>query len=271
MLSRTQTLLSASLNTYVADIAHNIGDIWLPVVDGDFLPAAPSQLIREHRFAKVTTMIGAFISSYVPGVTTANIEHLISLYPVSDFTADPAVTDLSSEFFRAARIFRDILMTCQPMLYGEHIAAAGNDVYLYNWNQTILDPVLESITNETGFGPIHTSEFAYIFGNLSHYDVNGYPFNPAPEDYELRDRGSRSWSTFASVGKPGVKGRDTFQGVGKAFPSGGDEVYVFVAGGPHEGLSAIDGPDSTKVLREQKLRERCEFINSPELIEQLGY
>ncbi|OBT56471.1 hypothetical protein VE04_02954 [Pseudogymnoascus sp. 24MN13] len=288
----TQTLLSASLDTYVADIAHNIGDIWLPVVDGDFLPAAPSQLIREHRFAKVTTMIGwcdddvtfftdtaittpadtrAFISSYVPGVTPANIEHLLSLYSVSDFIADPAVTDLSSEFFRAARSFRDILMTCQPMWYGEHIAAAGNDVYLYNWNQTILDPVLESITNETGFGPIHTSEFAYIFGNLSHYDINGYPFNPAPEDYELRDRGSTSWSTFASVGKPGAKGRDTFQGVGKAFPSGGDEVYVFVAGGPHEGLSAIDGPDSTEVLREQKLRERCEFINSPELIEQLGY
>ncbi|OBT47507.1 hypothetical protein VE00_03167 [Pseudogymnoascus sp. WSF 3629] len=288
----TQTLLSASLDTYVADIAHNIGDIWLPVVDGDFLPEAPSQLIREHRFAKVTTMIGwcdddvtfftdtaittpgdtsAFISSYVPGVTPANIEHLLALYPVSDFTADPAVTNLSSEFFRAARIFRDILMTCQPMWYGEHIAAAGNDVYMYNWNQTILDPVLESITNQTGFGPIHTSEFAYIFGNLSHYDINGYPFNPSSEDYELRDRGSRSWSTFASVGKPGVKGRDTFQGVGKAFPSGKNDVYVFVAGGPHEGMSAIDGPDSTEVLREQKLRERCEFINSPEIIEQLGY
>lgn len=288
----TQTLLSASLDTYVADIAHNIGDIWLPVVDGDFLPAAPSLLVREHRFANVTTMIGwcdddvtfftdtaittptdthAFISSYVPGVTPENIETLLSLYPVSDFATDPTATDLSSEFFRAARIFRDIIMTCQPMWYGEHIAAAGNDVYLYNWNQTILDPVLESITNETGFGPIHTSEFAYIFGNLSHYDINGYPFNLSPEDYELRDRGSRSWSTFASVGKPGLEGRDTFQGVGKAFPSGGDEAYVFVAGGPHEGLSAIDGPDSTEVLRNQKLRERCKFINSPEIIEQLGY
>ncbi|KFY03173.1 hypothetical protein O988_01657 [Pseudogymnoascus sp. VKM F-3808] len=288
----TQTLLSASLDTYIGDIAHNIGDIWLPVVDGDFLPAAPSQLVREHRFGNVTTMIGwcdddvtfftdtaiatpadtrAFISSYVPGVTADNIEHLLSLYPVSEFAPDPVATDLSAEFFRSARIFRDIIMTCQPMWYGEHIAAAGNDVYLYNWNQTILDPVLKAITNETGFGPIHTSEFAYIFGNLSHYDINGYPFNPAPEDYQLRDRGSRSWSTFASVGKPGLKGKDTFQGVRKAFPSGGDEVYVFVAGGPHEGLSAIDGPGSTEVLRKQKLRERCEFINSPEIIEQLAY
>ncbi|OBT67120.1 hypothetical protein VE03_04436 [Pseudogymnoascus sp. 23342-1-I1] len=285
-----QTLLSASLDTYASDIAHNIGDIWLPVVDGDFLPAAPSELIREHRFAKVTTMIGwcdddvtiftdtsittptdtsTFISSYVPGLTPENIKSLLSLYPVSEFTADPATTPFSSEFFRAARIFRDILMTCQPMWYGEHIAAAGNDVYLYNWNQTILDPVLEYVTTATGFGPIHTSEFAYIFGNLSHYDVNGYPFNPAPEDYELRDRGSRSWSTFASVGKPGLEGRDTFQGVGEAFR--GDEVYVFVAGGPHEGLSAIDGPDAAEVLKGQKLRERCEFINSPEIIEQLGY
>ncbi|KAL2272930.1 hypothetical protein FJTKL_05690 [Diaporthe vaccinii] len=41
------TLMDASLATYIDDTAHNIGDIWLPAVDGDFLPAAPSELIRE--------------------------------------------------------------------------------------------------------------------------------------------------------------------------------------------------------------------------------
>lgn len=131
--------------------------------------------------------------------------------------------------------------------------------------------ILEYLTDETGLGPIHTSEFAYIFGNLSHYGINGYPFDPAPKDYELRDRGSRTWTTFACAEKPRIEWRDTFQGVRKAFPSGGDDVYVFVARGPHEGLSAIDGPDSTEELRKQKLRERCGLINSPEIIEQLGY
>lgn len=282
------TLLNASLATYQSDIAHNIGDIWLPAVDGDFLPSAPSQLIREGRFANVTTMIGwcdddltfftdtsikspgdtlKFISEYLPDLTPDNVHKLLSLYPESDF---PAGKSLSSEFYRSARIFRDILMTCQPMWYAEHIAAAGNEVYMYDWNQTILDPILAYITNHTGFGPIHTSEFAYIFGNLSHYEIDGYPFHPSEFDYKLRDRGSRSWSTFASIGKPGLKGHDTFKGFTPAFRTV-NETYVFVVGGPHEGLSALDGPHAHPEVVKQKLKERCAFINSPEIIEQLRY
>ena len=53
----TDTIAQASFDTYVADIAHNIGDSWLPVVDGDFLPAPPSQLLAEGRSANITTMI----------------------------------------------------------------------------------------------------------------------------------------------------------------------------------------------------------------------
>jgi len=286
----TQTLLDSSIATYESDIAHNIGDIWLPVIDNDFLPAAPSTLIREGRFANVTTMIGwcyddvtfftdsaiktpddtrRFISSYVSGLTSANVDSLLALYPVSDFEAD-ATAILSGEFFRAARIFRDILMTCQPIWYGQHIAKAGNDVYLYEWNQTILDPILEQLTGATGWGPIHTSEFAYVFGNLSHYNISGYPFNPTPADYQLAVRGSRSWSTFAATGHPGLDGHNTFKGFKPAFTHGQDP-YIFVAGGPSEGLSAVDGRDSKAAVRAQKLKERCAFINSPELIEQLRY
>ncbi|KAK4233213.1 Alpha/Beta hydrolase protein [Achaetomium macrosporum] len=286
-----QTLLNASLATYSSDIAHNIGDIWLPVVDGDFLPTAPSTLIRQGRFANVTTMIGwcqndvtfftdptietpedtrKFISSYVPDLTSSNVDKLLSLYPVSDFVAE-ATSTLSSEFFRAARIFRDILMTCQPIWYGQHIAKAGNDAYLYDWNQTILEPIIDQATGRTGWGPVHTSEFAYIFGNLSHYNISGQPFHPTRADYSLAERGSRSWSTFAVTGRPSLRGHDTFQGFNQAFPAGGHDMYVFVAGGPSEGLSVIDGPHSKGPLPSQKLRERCAFINSPEVIDQLRY
>jgi carboxylesterase type B len=54
----TNTLLQASIATYASDIAHNIGDIWLPVVDGDFLPDAPSQLIANGRIGNVTFTTG---------------------------------------------------------------------------------------------------------------------------------------------------------------------------------------------------------------------
>lgn len=291
----TQTLLNASIATYQSDIAHNIGDIWLPAIDGDFLPAAPSQLVREHRFAKdVTTMMGwceddltfftdasiqtaedtrNFISMYAGGVTKANIDTLLDLYPVSDFAAGPGSDPdktLSAEFYRAARIFRDILMVCEPLWYGEHLAEAGSKVYFYDWNQTMLEPILESLTGVSGYGPIHTSEFAYIFGNLSHYDANGYPFHPTEADYKLRDRGSRSWTTFASTGKPGLCVKDTFEGFKPAFRGGDNDPGLFVVGGPHEGFSQVDGPGSHEQVRRQRLRERCAFINSPEMIEQLG-
>jgi carboxylesterase type B len=54
----TDTLLQASIATYASDIAHNIGDIWLPVVDNDFLPAAPSKLIAEGRLGNATFVTG---------------------------------------------------------------------------------------------------------------------------------------------------------------------------------------------------------------------
>jgi carboxylesterase type B len=54
----TSTLLRASIATYASDIGHNIGDIWLPAVDGDFLPAAPSRLIAEGRVGNATFIAG---------------------------------------------------------------------------------------------------------------------------------------------------------------------------------------------------------------------
>ncbi|KAK4232947.1 Carboxylesterase [Achaetomium macrosporum] len=68
-----QTLLNASLATYSSDIAHNIGDIWLPVVDGDFLPAAPSTLIRQGRFAQSVT----------DGLVDARVSILPHIYSLS--------------------------------------------------------------------------------------------------------------------------------------------------------------------------------------------
>ncbi|ODA78219.1 hypothetical protein RJ55_05600 [Drechmeria coniospora] len=285
-----QTLLNASLATYRGDISHNIGDIWLPVVDGDFLPAAPSRLVREAQFSHVTTMLGwceddvtfftdikirtaedtaRFLAAYLQGVNEPSLRRLLSLYPVSDFPRVEAGA-LSSEFYRSARIFRDVLMVCPSIWFGERMAAAGNDVYLYDWNQTMLEPLLAAVHNQSGLGPIHTSEFAYIFGNLSHYDLNGYPFRPTMADHQLRDRGSRSWSTFASTGMPGSKGRDTFQAFAQAYPATGD-AFLFVAGGPHEGRWALDDHQSPLAVTRQKLRERCAFINSPAMIEQLAY
>ncbi|RDA92113.1 hypothetical protein CP533_6067 [Ophiocordyceps camponoti-saundersi (nom. inval.)] len=284
------TLLNASLATYKNDIAHNVGDIWLPVVDGDFLPDAPSRLIQQGRFANITTMMGwceddmtfftdtkiktsddttRFLAAYVPNVSKSNLNRLLSLYPTAEFPAN-IKAGLSSEFYRTATIFRDILMSCPPVWYTERLSAAGNVAFMYDWNQTILDPIAAYATNQSGYGPFHTSDFAYVFGNLSHYDINGYPFQPTTLDYKLEIRGSRSWTTFANVGKPGLAKRDTFRGF-EAVNWIKGETSLFVVGGPSEGPSTLDGPRANPAIRKQRLRERCAFINSPEMIQQLNF
>ncbi|KAJ1323318.1 acetylcholinesterase [Microdochium nivale] len=294
----TLDLTNASQVTY----CNACGDAWLPSVDGDFWPAPPSVLLREGRFAKIPAAVIGWTQddmtlytspsiaspeqTYVtirgkyPWLSEENLAMLLGLYPVSDFRANETA-NRTAESYRAARIWRDVLMVCQPIYLAEMLSGAGSDVYLYNWNQTIAGPALAAVRGLYGVGVPHTAEFAYTFGNLSAYNVNGYPFDPVPGDFALQHRAARSWSTFASKGRPWMEGRDTFVGWDKAFPGVGDggggdgdtpgQPYVWVAGGPNEGLYAVDGPDAIPEMAEQKIRERCAFINSPEMIEQLRY
>jgi carboxylesterase type B len=51
-------LLQAQLDTHSSGPEANIGDECLPVVDGTFLPPAPSQLIDRGHLAIIPTMIG---------------------------------------------------------------------------------------------------------------------------------------------------------------------------------------------------------------------
>lgn len=286
----TEPLLNASVEVHVAEISNNIGDSWLPAVDGDFLPAPPSVLVAEGRFAKdVTTMIGwtdndvafytptdilteedtfNFVASYLPDMTFDSVTDLVSFYPSVEFSDDPE-NGISAQVLRSARIFRDIIMTCMPIWYGENLARHGADVYLYDWNQTMLDPIFKTI-NAPALGAVHTSEFAYIFGNLSHYDIDGYPFEPVDSDYRLQTQAPRSWATFAALGRPSLKRKQTLKGWGKAF-TGNGETNIYVAGGPSEGLSPLDGPGSSPALSAQRLRERCAFLNSEEIRRQMNF
>lgn len=286
-----QSLLDASVAVHVADISNNIGDSWLPAVYDDFLPAPPSVLTAEGRFAKIPTMIGwtdndvafytptdihteqdtfDFVASYLPSMRPSSITDLLALYPSSDFAPDPQ-NSISSETTRSARIFRDILMTCMPVWYGSALSRAGAPVYLFDFNQTLLDPIFTAL-HKPALGAIHTSEFAYVFGNISHYDVDvqGYRFNPADSDYRLQTQVSRSWSAFAAVGRPSVERKQTLRGWEKAFSSDG-ETRIFVVGGPEEGLSALDGEGASDALARQRLRERCGFLNSEEIRGQMDF
>ncbi|KAH9866554.1 hypothetical protein J1614_008244 [Plenodomus biglobosus] len=290
----TTTLLNASITTYQSGIAHNIGDIWLPIVDGDFLPAAPSKLIAEGRFGNATFISGwkqddmnyytdtsittandtyNFIRGYLPAMPEGSLMQLLNMYPIDEFAAS---VNLTAEFYRSARIFRDILMVCPSLHLGEAVKdTTHSPVFFYNFNQTILEPLLEYVTNISGYGVVHTSEFAYVFDSFKAYNVSGYPLHVTQVDRDLAVRASRSWSTYASKGHPIAQGSPehastSIQGWEDAFSRPGGP-YVMTIGGPSEGFFALTGANSTEVVRVQKLDERCGFLNSPAIIEALQY
>jgi|SRR5690242_17340606 len=287
----TDVLLNASITTYASDISHNVGDIWLPVVDGDFLPAPPSQLINEGRFGNATFMSGFtqddmnfytnisiataedtynFVRLYLPAMPEQSLEALLQLYPVAEF-APPSGTNLTAEFYRAARIFREILMVCPSLHLGAAIHEVHDQsVYYYNFNQTILEPILEHTINVAHLGRVHTSEFAYVFGNVEAYNNSGNPIDLTEYDHALQQRASRSWSAFATTGLPSRESVITVQGWLDAY-SAPKQTHVMTIGGPWEGWWSLDGAGSPEVVLQQKLVERCAFFNSPEIIQALQY
>ncbi|KAH7408523.1 Alpha/Beta hydrolase protein [Phaeosphaeria sp. MPI-PUGE-AT-0046c] len=278
----TDTLLQASIATYASDIAHNIGDIWLPVVDGDFLPAAPSQLIDQGRIGKATLMNGwveddmnfytnisittaqdtyDFIRAYLPGLTEPDLNTLLNLYPIDEFTPG---TNLSLEFYRSSRIFRDVIMVCPSLYLGAAVAKVhSTPVYHYDVNQTVVGPLVDVMDKVTGMRVGHTSEFAYVFDSFEAYSDAGYQVHPIADDVSLMERASRSWSTFVARGHPSWPGHITLADWDPSYGYG-SEPSIMVIGGPHEGIS-VGGP------ADQRLEERCSFLNQPAIIKALGY
>lgn len=296
-----EELWNATLTNYDTWSAVTDGDIWLPGVDGSFIPAAPSDLVRTGDFTQMPIVVGwtrndatlftpgtiktnndsrEFVGSYYPFLSEDNFETLMGLYPVSDFSVN-TTANLSAEFYRSAEMFRDILLTCPSFYFGHAMASkyynASNSsipVYVYEQNQTILSAFLDQ-QDSPGLGVIHTSELAYVFGNFTPYK-DTWPANlisPGESDYQLLQQQSRSWSTFAALGQPSIDSKNTIQGWQPAYAAGDDmmDASIYVVGGPKPGMSELDGNGANADVAADKLKERCGFLNREDVIKQLRY
>lgn len=239
-----------------------------------------------------------YVMTMYPYLTNTSLTTILSLYPRTDFTAN-TTANMASEFYRSAQIVRDILLVCPNFYLGHAISQKclpdsartspaptwnrsrkpASDcpkapVYYYEQNQTILTPYLE-YSGMPGLGVVHTSELPYVFGNLSIYNTSAYSFFPSTADYALARRQSRSWSTFAYCATP-VGDGETLKGWEAAYEGAAErdrmmDARVFVVGGGEEGLSGLEGEGAREGVRVQRLKERCEFFNSEEIIAQLKY
>ncbi|ESK82381.1 para-nitrobenzyl esterase [Moniliophthora roreri MCA 2997] len=255
------------------------GGVYLPVIDNDFLPLAPSEMIHKGMFIHVPAIIGwteddatvftdfniasssdtfNFLRSLYSGLSNDTVNHVLSLYPSNEFSASSV--GLSAEFYRAARIYRDILFVCPSLFLGAAASSRGSPVYYYHQNQTILADYLAK-RGLPGVGIIHASELAYTFANFGMYIATG-DVKPSASDYELRKTESTAWSSFASGMEPstGLKGWE------KAYDGNG--VNVYVVGGANPGLAMLEGNGA---LARERLAERCNFFNQNDIIKQLQW
>ncbi|KAL0566420.1 hypothetical protein V5O48_015598 [Marasmius crinis-equi] len=292
-----EELLNITITQHDSTADSNDGDTYLPAVDDDFLPLASSELTVKGMFPKVPVIIGwtaqdatffthfdiatpsdtrDFIHLFFPDLTNTTLSTLLSLYPSSDFAPDPAA-NLTTEFYRSAQIFRDILFTCPSFLFGHAMAKkywADDDsevpsVYYYEQNQIVsMSGVIPP-----GLGVVHTAELAYVFGNFSAWNSTG-GIHPTPDDFELQRRQSRSWSGFASRGEPTLDDHETLEGWTPAYGGAGDgqfDANLYVVGGQDAGISRLDGNGAKSHVSSQQLRERCEFLNREDVIAELKY
>ncbi|KAF5346922.1 hypothetical protein D9758_010092 [Tetrapyrgos nigripes] len=294
-------LLQAAIALRDSESDHTDGDIFLPFIDGKYFPKALSELTRRGMFAKMPVMIGwteddasrfvprdkgtrEFLQAYFPDLVDGTLDRIMELYPEEDFTANTGV-GLNADFYRSSRIMRDILFVCPSFFFGWGMAKKywnGNNlifppVYLYEFDQTIMD--------EPGLGVVHSSDLPYVFANFEVYkNGGGVDVHISQQDEDLRKKVLGTWTAFAHVGVPSLPsdtGTDTVRvtlegwegaygefgvkGVSSRADGSGDEMMdgkVYVIGGAHSGMATLE---------EQKLKERCGFLNRDDVIKELKY
>jgi carboxylesterase type B len=241
-----QSLVNASVPSYEVDGEHNLGMIWLPSVDGDFLPAAPSQLMNEGKFSNASFLIGwtdddvpatdfnihydvdvfrymrVFLAG-IPEQDNTTVNDLLSLYPVGEFGSPEAlpIGNLSSQYYRTSRILRDAVTVCPSLYLAEALNKYSTKpnrtelhdvpVFLYHFNYTILEPALQKIHDLPYYGVTTFAEISFVFNNLNKYQEAGYASNFTEVDTDLAKRTTLSWSAYAMAGSPSLRNTGTLQ------------------------------------------------------------
>lgn len=271
---------------------------FFPTWDGDFVPGRPSELVREGKVVKGILAIAAWVANdgawYAPP-TTATDEDVVSsftlwlklspstksklleLYPASDFDHLAQGQGVSPQYYRAAQINRDLWFSC-PVLdfawqYGRH---NGHEIRLYEHNATRFAPSY-ALMGVPMWRVAHLSDIPYVLNSQS---LGGGADN-SPDQLALSAAISRRIVRFVTSSEPDEEWSPAFAGVAEEntkdrLPS---SISLQLFGGPYgnrlvtvrEHPGEDDGPttEAEKAVAWEKLFERCNFINSAEVREEI--
>lgn len=261
----------------------------IPTVDKDFLPDAPSKLVRSGRFHKnVDAILGwnlndasifttptikdeagliKELQNSIPALSKESTSRLLSLYPAHDFHD---ANNASASYYRAARIKRDFGYTCPSLLTAKAIEHYSHSrAYLYQLEQTPLARALKFL-NQSYSGVPHFSDIFYVFNEASVLLDDG----ATQSDVKLASGVSAAWARFAATGDPSVYSKDSLGAWFRALPwpftvsvNPFDFFTVFRIGGKHQGNALLERFTDADGLK--GLVEQCAFLTSPEFFTEL--
>ncbi|OAP55894.1 hypothetical protein AYL99_10046 [Fonsecaea erecta] len=265
-------------------------DLFFPTVDGNYIPAPPSTLIRTGRFHKNISVIAgwtendgsifvpptlngstdaqAFLHSSYPNLNSTTLSSLISLYPINEFMASAQAFQISPFFLQASQIYRDINFACPAIDVAHRVTQYGSASYLYVLNTTSLTSVLQ-LFNATFEGVLHFSDVPLVFNQPN------VGFGTTAAANLTATRMSGSWAHFASTGNPSGNSAITLSNWTLAYNKSQAAVTsqnvtgasIRVIGGPNAGQAELSSNAGAAI--EPQLLRRCAFINSPAFYQQV--
>ncbi|KAH8884135.1 alpha/beta-hydrolase [Thozetella sp. PMI_491] len=209
------------------------GPGWYPTVDGDILPAFPTELLRTGRFAHIPHIYGTNSdegSANAPsGINTdedlrdfllygigfqfpeSTVSRIMELYPndpaqgVPINTGNETFADNGLQYKRIAAIVGDVFYH-GPRLAESRAYAQHSNTYVYRFNTRPW----ENSTNATWVDT--TGELAPAYLGVEHFSEVAFVFNnpttvgPWPEYEALSNDMSAQWIHFITTGNPNAVG-----------------------------------------------------------------
>ncbi|KAF2967191.1 hypothetical protein GQX73_g6362 [Xylaria multiplex] len=222
-----------------------VGPGWYPTVDGDVIPAYPTELLQQGRFAQVPHLYGtnsdegtdnapvgvvntdADLYNYLLhdtgfGFPVSTIRRVMELYPDDPSQGIPLNTgaerfaDKGYQYKRVAAIVGDVFYHA-PRLDDARHYAKGAPTFVYRFNTRPIDGYNDIAYNGTAAGTGSgtgnmTIMLAPAYKGVAHFSEVAFVFanpgtvGPWPEYRALSAQMGQQWLRFARTGNPNGKG-----------------------------------------------------------------
>lgn len=177
------------------------------------------RLVRSAVHQRRCVVIASF-QTFVLSLSQSSLQHLLSLYPLSDFTSLVSNDEATTEHYRAAQINRDIWFTCPVMDFTWQYTrfGGGSSVRLCNVNQTKFGPIFQ-------YMGIPRWRINYLSNTpyLMNEDVTAGGDN-SPDQQDLFALLSGSIAAFAHSGDPTISNGRTFNDWPIAYPDQSEQA-----------------------------------------------